>query len=171
MKPILTLIALSLLAGCSAMPKTTTDPIPAGLVPPSSTKLILSTFATGVQIYECKLGTDGKPAWAFVAPEAALFDKDGREVGKHYAGPHWELPDGSKVQGTVAQRADAKNSADIPWLLLTTKSVGSTGLLSKVTHIQRINTEGGVAPATGCDAQKIGTRARMSYSTNYLYFG
>jgi hypothetical protein len=39
--------------------------------------------------------------WAFVAPEAELFDAQRRPVGKHYAGPKWERADGSKVAGTV----------------------------------------------------------------------
>ena len=71
-------------------------------------------------------------------------------IGRHYAGPHWEALDGSKIAGTVKERADAPLADAIPWLLLTAKSVGPEGSFSKVTSIQRVNTVGGVAPTTGC---------------------
>ena len=49
-------------------------------------------------------GTDGKLAWAFREPIATLF-QDGKTVGRHYAGPTWELSDGSAVVGKVAASA------------------------------------------------------------------
>src|SRR5207245_8699331 len=95
--------------------------------------------ARGVQIYECRVKKDSPQAteWAFVAPEAELWDAQGKRVGKHYAGPHWEHVDGSKVFGTVKARADAPMAGAIPWLLLKTKSVGPDGAYAKVTSIQR----------------------------------
>ena len=58
--------------------------------------------ARGVQIYECRAG-----AWAFVAPEAELFDADGRSAGSHGAGPFWQARDGSRIVGAVKRRAEA----------------------------------------------------------------
>ncbi|TMH88343.1 MAG: DUF3455 domain-containing protein, partial [Betaproteobacteria bacterium] len=77
--------------------------------------------AKGVQIYECRARKDqvGGYEWAFVAPEADLFDAGGNRIGRHHAGPHWESTDGSKVLGTVKERADAPAADTIPWLLLT----------------------------------------------------
>ena len=124
----------------------------------------------GVQIYECKI-VDGKPtAWAFVAPEADLSNESGARVGKHYAGPNWELTDGSKIVGTVKERANSATPGDIPWLLLSAKSTSSAGKLEKVSSLQRANTVGGAAPATGCTAADIGKQARVYYKADYVYF-
>jgi hypothetical protein len=106
-----------------------------------------------------------------VAPEADLFDARGNRAGRHYAGPHWEATDGSKILGTVKERADAPVGDAIPWLLLAAKSVGSEGSFSKVTSIQRVNTMGGVAPKTGCaQAAAAGAPARISYTADYYFF-
>ena len=71
---------------------------PANLKAPDTEKLVMHLPAIGVQIYDCRI-VDGKPAqWTFVAPEADLFEQPNmRLVGKHDAGPHWALMDGSKV--------------------------------------------------------------------------
>jgi len=128
--------------------------------------------AQGVQIYECRAKKDqpGGYEWAFVAPEADLFDARGNKIGKHYAGPHWESTDGSKILGTVTERANAPTSDAIPWLLLAAKSVGPDGSFSKVTSIQRVNTAGGVAPATGCSQADGGNPARINYTADYYFF-
>ena len=125
-----------------------------------------------MQIYECraKAGSAAGAEWAFVAPDAQLFDAAGRPSGKHYAGPHWEDGDGSKVVASVKARADAPTADAIPWLLLTARSVGGDGRLAKVTSIQRINTVGGVAPVGGCDASTLGRSARVPYSADYVLF-
>ncbi len=163
------LTPLTALVACSTPPLALTA-VPANLSVPSSAKLVLTTFARGVQIYKCQQAADGKFAWAFVAPRADLFDRDGGKiVGKHYAGPHWELPDGSKVSGTVSQRSDAPKPASIPWLLLATKSQGA-GLLAGVTYIQRVNTVEGIAPTTPCSAENLGREAQVPYTADYYYF-
>ena len=150
------LFLVLLLAGC-------TSSVPDGLKPPANESLKRVFTAKGVQIYECR---DGK--WAFVAPEAELFDSRGHVIGKHYAGPLWEaLGDGSKVVGSVKSRADAPVAGAIPWLLLSTKSVGGRGYFADVTSIQRVATTGGVAPAGGCEA---GRQARVPYTADYYFF-
>jgi len=116
-----------------------------------------------VQIYECRAGQ-----WVFVAPEAELFDRAGKKIGSHYAGPNWEAADGSKVVGVVKARADAPAAGNIPWLLLATKSVGSDGSFSKVTSIQRVATVGGAAPAGDC--AQPGAQARVGYTADYYFF-
>jgi len=152
-------IVLSLVAvGCAS-----TVQVPENLRPAANESLALVVPAKGVQIYECR---EGK--WAFVAPEAELFDRSGRKIGRHYAGPHWEAADGSKVVGAVKQRADAPAAGDIPWLLLGTKSVGAEGAFSKVSSIQRVATVGGIAPAGGCS--EPGGVARVPYSADYYFF-
>jgi hypothetical protein len=166
-----TAVSLVLLVGACAGP-TSTISVPDRLKPAMTESLSMIVQAKGVQIYECRAKKDqaGGYEWAFVAPEADLFDARGNKTGKHYAGPHWESTDGSKILGTVKERADAPTSDAIPWLLLAAKSVGPDGSFSKVTSVQRVNTAGGVAPATGCSQADAGKPARIYYTADYYFF-
>ena len=125
--------------------------------------------ARGVQIYECR-DSGGQPGWAFVAPDADLFEGNGRLVGHHGAGPTWQADDGSLVVGKVLARADAPVAGAVPWLLLETRSAGRTGVLGTVTRIRRVNTTGGVAPDTGCDATSYGAQLRVPYTADYVLY-
>lgn len=146
--------------------------MPDKLKPAAGESLATIVPAKGVQIYECRAKKDqaGTYEWAFVAPEADLFDARGSRIGRHYAGPHWEASDGSKILGTVKDRADAPMAEAIPWLLLSATSVGPEGAFSKVTSIQRVNTVGGVAPRDGCALAAAGTSARVGYTADYYFF-
>jgi hypothetical protein len=169
------------LAGCNSMgtstntsttaskPAMASTPAADKLAPPAGAKFVKKIPAIGVQIYKCALN-NGQPTWTFVAPEADLFDEAGKRIGRHGAGPFWELNDGSKVVGTVAQRADAPRPDAIPHLLLTTKSSGGAGMIADVTHLQRINTISGVAPTSGCGPGDIDKQARVLYTADYLLF-
>jgi Protein of unknown function (DUF3455) len=173
--PKLPLMALACAAALSACASTANDTsggaAPASkLSPPAAAKLVMRVPAIGVQIYKCSVA-DGKYTWTFVAPEADLFDERGKLIGRHGAGPFWELADGSKVNGTVAQREDAKRPGAIPHLLLATKSTGGEGAIASVKHLQRLNTVGGVAPAAGCvAAQDVDKQARIYYTADYYLF-
>jgi len=160
----------SLLAGCAAQSPAVT--IPDRLRGGANESLAMVVPARGVQIYECLPRRDqpGAFAWAFVAPEADLFDRRGAKIGRHYAGPHWESNDGSKVLGTVKERAEAPAPGAIPWLLLSAQSDGPQGAFSKVTSIQRVNTVGGVAPKDGCSQTAVGKAARINYTADYYFF-
>ena len=160
-------------AACaSPQPPTSMVEVPDKLKPGANEALAIIVSAKGVQIYECRARKDqvGGYEWVFVAPEADLFDARGNRTGRHYAGPHWESTDGSKILGTVKERADAPVADAIPWLLLTAKSVGSEGSFSMVTSIQRVNTVGGVAPKAGCSQAAAGTSARINYTADYYFF-
>jgi hypothetical protein len=91
------------------------------VVPPEGSVLLLEVVADGVQIYTCE-AKDGGFAWSFEAPEANLFDKQGRQVGSHFAGPTWKIDDGSAIVGEVISRADVPGPDAIQWLLLRVKS-------------------------------------------------
>src|SRR5262245_2394875 len=62
--------------------------VPAEIAVPHGNRLAFRRSATGVQIYACAAGANG-PAWVFQAPEANLYDRHGRLVGTHFAGPTW----------------------------------------------------------------------------------
>lgn len=153
-------LTMLLAAGCAAVAS-----VPPVLDPGPAQKAVATVAAAGVQVYECK-----GSAWAFVAPEARLFDTEGRDIGSHGAGPFWQALDGSRVEGSVKARADAPQAGAIPWLLLATHSTGTAGRFAAVTHIQRIHTDGGQAPGFGCDAQHQGKQLRVPYRAKYRLF-
>ncbi|WBL76232.1 DUF3455 domain-containing protein [Bradyrhizobium xenonodulans] len=151
---------LLLLAGPAAAAET----LPEAIAAPGET-VVLSTHAEGAQVYECKAGTDGKLAWAFREPIATLL-AEGKTTGRHYAGPNWELADGSAVVGKAVGNAPGATAADIPWLKLEVASHRGSGVLTPVTTVQRINTHGGKLDGA-CD--KAGEFKSAPYSADYIF--
>jgi hypothetical protein len=139
-------------------------PLPDAIAAPGEA-MVLTVHAEGAQVYECKAGTDGKTAWAFREPVATLM-ADGKTVGRHYAGPNWELSDGSAVMGKAVGNAPGTTANDIPWLKLEVISRRGSGVLSSVTTVQRINTQGGKLEGA-CD--KAGTFRSAPYSADYVF--
>ncbi|MGA7803140.1 DUF3455 domain-containing protein, partial [Bradyrhizobium sp.] len=126
---------------------------------------VLTAHATGQQIYECKAGADGKLAWTFREPQATLV-ADGKVVGHHFAGPTWELKDGSAITGKVAGSAPGATANDVAWLKLDVATHKGSGTFSDVTTVQRINTVGGVLK-DACD--RPGTTRGMPYTADYVF--
>ena len=93
----------------------------------------------------------GQFEWAFVGPVATLYDADQKMVGKYYGGPTWEAADGSKVTGKQVGMAPG-GMGNIPLQLVKADPAMGSGAMQGVAYIQRLNTQGGAAPATGCDA-------------------
>jgi len=141
----------------------------AAVTPPQTSALLLELFADGVQIYTCE-AKESRFQWSFKAPEANLFDKQGRQIGTHFGGPTWKLDDGSAVVGEVIAKADAPEPDAIQWLLLRAKSREGAGTLSAAAYIRRTVTRAGVAPRTGCDANHLSEQARTRYSATYQFF-
>ncbi|HET7763628.1 MAG TPA: DUF3455 domain-containing protein [Burkholderiales bacterium] len=168
------LLSVLFAAGCASTPPQPAAgvAVPHKLVPASNETLAMVLPAGGVQIYECGVKEDeaGQYEWQFIAPEADLFDGHGARVGHHYAGPHWESADGSRVVGTVKERADAPSAGAIAWLLLSAESDGPSGAFSKVTSVQRVHTAGGVAPESGCSAATLGKQVRVNYTADYYFY-
>ena len=120
--------------------------VPVNLRVPADLHLILGAHGVGDQIYSCAK-TDSAYAWKLKAPDAQLFSSDNQVVAKHFAGPTWEATDKSAVVGKVASAAPAPGGDSIPWLLLTVVKHDGNGVLSPITNIQRLNTNGGKAAA------------------------
>jgi hypothetical protein len=127
---------------------------------------VLKARGEGVQIYACVKGDDW--AWKLKAPEATLFDENHKAIGKHFAGPTWRLDDGSEVQGKMLE--SKPQAGTIPWLILMARTTGGEGRLSRVDAVRRTETQGGLAPTTGCDAQHEGAEVRVAYSAMYSFF-
>jgi hypothetical protein len=58
----------------------------------------------------------------------------------------------------------------IPWLVLHAKSHQGEGVMASVQYIVRMRTEGGMAPASGCDAAHADAEVRVPYSAVYVLF-
>ena len=128
--------------------------------------LVATTHAVGAQVYECQYDSFGNLAWQFREPIATLFIA-GRTVGRHYAGPSWEMTDGSAVKAKVAGRAPAASPGDIPLLKLVVAAQRGEGQLTDVTTIQRVNTKGGVAEGM-CDS--VGAFLSVPYAADYAFY-
>jgi Protein of unknown function (DUF3455) len=139
-------------------------PLPDAIAAPGEAT-VLTVHAEGAQIYECRTGADGKPAWAFREPIATLL-VDGKTVGRHYSGPNWEHSDGSAVVGKAAGNAPGATPNDIPWLKLEVISHRGSGILAAATTVQRINTIGGKLEGA-CD--KAGAFKSAPYSADYVF--
>jgi len=137
--------------------------------PPAGQHAILTVKGDGVQVYACQQ-VDAVAKWVFQAPEAKLFDASGKEVGAHGAGPFWKDIDGSLVRGQLVANSKAPAAGDIAWLLLKASSHEGDGVLSKVEYIRRSETNGGVAPAGGCDAEHLGATVRVPYTATYAFY-
>lgn len=125
----------------------------------------MTLHAVGAQIYACMADpANGKLSWVFREPIAALLI-DGKTVGRHYAGPIWELENGGKIQGKVVARAAGAAPGDIPWLKL--EAIGpATGPFAGMRFIQRIRTQGG---ALDGPCQQAGQLHAVAYRAEYVF--
>jgi len=162
-------VSLAALAGIGGSLSARAQQVPQQIQPPANEQLLLQVHAKGDQVYTCK-GDAAQAAWTLKAPDAQLFDKDGKPFGKHFAGPSWEASDGSRVTGKAVANVPSPDADSIPWLLVNIVGHEGSGVLSRATSIQRINTKGGKAPASGCDAAHAGQEVRAAYSADYLFY-
>ena len=163
--------------------------VPANLQVPAGNKLFLVGRAVGTQNYIC-LPADGGVKFILFTPQATLF-KEQKQITTHYFSPNpfeggtvratWQhAKDSSTVWGKVA---DGHSSTDpayvtpgaISWLLVTIVGAQAgpddSDKLAATTYIQRINTAGGVAPATGCaSSADVGNKAFVPYTTDYYFY-
>lgn len=159
-----TAFALLLFSGSLVSAGAAETPLPDAIAAPGET-IVLSVHAEGAQVYECKAGADGKSAWVFREPVAKLL-AGGKVIGRHGAGPTWEHDDGSAVVGKAMANAPGATANDIPWLKLEVISGRGGGILSGVTTVQRINTQGGKFEGA-CD--KPGATHSAPYSADYVF--
>jgi len=144
--------------------------IPEPIKAPAGYSPVLTVHAKGDQIYQCSVNK-GEYAWETQAPDAKLFDAQGKIVGNHTAGPLWEYKEGSRVVGRVVKKIDMAPGSAIAWLLVEVVSHKGDGLFSNVSFINRINTHGGLPPSSGCDANHLGSEKRVAYTADYIFYG
>jgi len=156
------------LAGCTSPPQL--PAAPAELAPPAGEVLVLEALARGVQTYECTADNATGYQWRFKGPEARLVDRGGRDLGKHYPGPTWEAPDGSKVVAELRSQVNSPDADSIPLLLLKARSTSGSGMFANVRSIQRLDTVGGRAPVATCSHENFATVARVPYTATYYFY-
>jgi Protein of unknown function (DUF3455) len=181
-RPLLPTTALvcvaATLAACAASPmtlpakKVDNAALPEAVRAPADAKFLLLTTGVGELTYECRVRTDdaSQHAWAFVSPVATLYGEGRKVVGKYYAGPTWEHNDGSRVTGKQLAVSPAAPGS-IALQLVKADAPSGSGVLQRVTHIQRLNTKGGVAPQMPCGAANAGARQVVKYEADYAFYG
>ncbi|HEU4578105.1 MAG TPA: DUF3455 domain-containing protein [Polyangiaceae bacterium] len=143
--------------------------IPEELNPPADATLELVLPASGVQSYACGVDKPGEaPDWQPKGPHANLGEGN-NIVGVHFGGPTWQLLDGSSVKGTKIASASSPDKSATVWLLMSGAATGEGGL-GKITYIQRLETVGGKAPATGCDASHLDAKVLVPYRAYYYFY-
>jgi Protein of unknown function (DUF3455) len=165
----------------------TPPPVPSNIRVPAGNKAFLKGFAVGTQNYIC-LPSGAGFAWAFFGPQATLFDDDDKQIITHFLSPNpvesgtpratWQHSrDTSTVWAMVAPFSTPVfvTPGAIPWLLLEVvgDQDGPTDgyKLTETTFIQRLNTSGGVAPATGCAVSAdVGKKALVDYEADYFFY-
>jgi hypothetical protein len=146
--------------------------LPQGAPTPGEGFRILSAYKviTGVQIYTCTTQADGTGAWSTSStPDANLLRYRTPGRIKHSAGPRWTYTrDGSTVLGQLPPAVSQPKDGTIAWLLLNVTHE-APGALDPVTHISRVNTTGGVRPATAC-TPGVTPDARVRYGADYVFW-
>ncbi|MDN5001572.1 DUF3455 domain-containing protein [Bradyrhizobium sp. GCM10027634] len=132
--------------------------------------------AEGAQIYECRRDAAHQLVWQMREPTATLIDR-GNSVGRHSAALHWdtvdattlvwEHKDGSSVMAKIVAQAASRSADDLPWLKLGVITQSGDGQFYGVSHVQRINTRGGVAGGT---CEQAGTYRSVPYSADYVFW-
>jgi len=183
-----TALILTLAAAPSAALVAQTTTLPANLEVPAGNVPFLMTHAEGTQNYVCVPSASGF-VWAFFGPQATLLNDSSQQVATHFLSPNpaedgaprptWQdSADTSAVWAAMmASSTDAGFVAPgaIPWLLLRTvgTQLGPTlgNKLAVTTYIQRVTTEGGLAPGAGCrSARDAGKKVLVPYSAAYIFY-
>lgn len=128
---------------------------------------VLTLSARGVQIFRCEL-RDGVPTWVFRQPEADLFDHTGKAVARHGANFSFEHADGSRILASIASYDEPPESGNLRWLLMNSKSFGD-GALGGVTHVQRVNTSGGMPPPQ-CEKNQLNRIMRVDFTADFVFY-
>jgi hypothetical protein len=144
------------------------DVIPDVIQVPTGNTPLFTLHATGEQIYQCAL-KEKAYKW-IVYPNAVLMDEQGQKVATHSKGPAWQYKDGSRVTGKISQKTDGPRHKAMPWLLIAAVEHEGEGVLSKVSYINRVNTQGGVEPALPCDNNHLGTEKAVAYTADYIFY-
>ncbi len=169
-----------------------TPNVPFNIKVPAGNNVFFVGHAVGTQNYVC-LPSGDSVKFVLFTPQATLFSDDEKQVTTHFFSPNpfengtirptWQHSRDSSAVWAHVNDGDSSTDASfvalgaVPWVKLTVTKPGTengpTGgdTLTKTTFIQRINTAGGVAPATGCTAAAdVGHEAFVHYTADYFFY-
>jgi hypothetical protein len=171
--------AAAALAGCASMTPGAApvhfdqSSLPAPVQVPAGHRVAMETVGIGEITYECraKAGQAGAFEWVFVGPRAVLNDRAGKAVGSYYGPPAtWAAADGSAITGAQLAVAPAMPGSIPLQLVKANPATGSGSAMRDVAYIQRVATQGGVAPARACGAEAVGQREVVRYQADYIFW-
>jgi hypothetical protein len=179
---VIVVASAALLAACSGMSPSGSGtamakPYDQGSLPdavkvPAGHKVAWETVGKGDITYECRAKADAAGAfeWVFVGPKADLQSRSGAKLGTYFGPPAtWAAADGSRLTGT--QMAVAANGmGNIPSQLVKANPAMGDGAMTGVAYIQRVATQGGVAPAMACDGSGLGRKEVVRYQADYIFW-
>ena len=125
----------------------------------------------GVYIYQCRQNMFNANAyeWAFVAPDATLYEGS-RSAARHASvGLYEALSDRSSISGWV-RSSQAAGGSNLPWVTMRAQPLNESGMFAGISSIQRVNTVGGAAPTTGCGPDNIGDESRVAFHADYYFY-
>ena len=172
---LLSLSAAALLSACAATPPApafSQDALPDAVKVPAGHRVVLETVGVGEITYECraKAGDAAAFEWAFVGPRADLNSRSGQKLGSYYGPPAtWAANDGSRITGSQVAVAPARPGS-IPLQLVKANPASGPGAMMGVSFVQRVATQGGVAPALPCDAASAGRKEIVKYQADYIFW-
>lgn len=175
----LAIACLALLSACSGMKDHMAmdkpfmqDALPDAVKVPAGHQVAVQAVGVGQITYECKAKADmpGSFAWVFVGPQADLRSRGGAKLGTYFGPPAtWASSDGSKLTGTQLAVAPA-GAGNIPFQLVKANPAMGVGTMTGITHIQRVATQGGVAPTSPCDSTAAGRKEVVKYQADYIFW-
>jgi hypothetical protein len=180
--PIALSCAWFFLSGCATLatapaPGTPQGPGPAVAAPdlglfskvraPAGVNPVLRLSGRGAQVFRCER-REGALVWVFRQPDAELLDAAGQPVGRHGSNFSFEHSDGSRLISTITAHDEATSRGDLRWLLFTTRPYGK-GAFEGVTHVQRVNTRGGVPPAR-CETADLNKVLRVDFTSDFVFY-
>lgn len=161
---------------------------PSALLPPTSDmRLVMIALGEGTQNYTCSTPSSTPSA---IGAVAQLFDAscelsadptistpalgsiiESASIGAHFfvdnTTPDFDIIGLGNTQAKKVQDVNAPQPAsDVKWLRLEAQTQGST---SSVKEIYRLNTEGGLAPAT-CEGRAAGEVVTVDYRAQYWIY-
>ena len=166
--------------------------LPDNLKVKDGSQAFLVGHASGTQNYICLPSGTGL-AYSLFTPEATLFNDHFKQLITHFFSVNPNPDDNGAIRATWQSSRDssaiwAKVAVDgistderfvqrgaVAWLLLdvvgTQEGPSGGDTLTKTIHVQRLNTSGGVAPATGCSvATDVGRKAFVPYTADYFFY-
>jgi len=130
---------------------------------PSGNYAFMNVYSNGSMVYQCNPASTSLSKWTLLYPIATLWDTPGgMEIGSHYYNNvadssggkavwqlNWPTQTPSSVVGkTLGSYTNSSTNNSLPWLLIqSTSASGLNGMLYPTTYIQRLSTNGGLAPS------------------------